>query len=150
MYHCEQSQKDGLLLLIAFKKACDSVSLLFLYSSFKLFNSGDSISSWLRLFNNEVKAYVSQCGFLSKTINIKRSCKQGDPIASYKCLLCAEILAKMLKGNKSIKGITIGENEYLMTPFADDTTLMLDGNQLYFVPLYNTHIVPIQGKQVYR
>ena len=97
IHHCEKSQKDGLLLLIDFEKAFDSVSWSFLYSTFKFFNFGDSILSWLRLFNNEVKAYFSQCG--SKTINIQRSCRQGDLIASYHFLLCAEILDIMLKGN---------------------------------------------------
>ena len=67
MQYCEDSNKDGLLLLIDFEKAFDSVSWSFLYKTFKFFNFGDSILSWLKLFNNDVKAYVSQCGFFVET-----------------------------------------------------------------------------------
>ena len=36
----------------------------------------------------------------------------------------------MIKYNNNIKGILIGENEFKITQFADDTTLFLDGSQL--------------------
>ena len=35
----------------------------------------------------------------------------------------------MLKNNSDIKGIKIKQHEYLMTQFADDTTILLDGSQ---------------------
>ena len=127
MQNCEQLSQDGLLLLVDFEKAFDSVSWSFLYKTFEFFNFGPSILSWIKLFNNNVTAYISQCGFLSDKIPIKRGCRQGDPIASYEFLICAEILSKMLTSNKNIKGISIGENEYLVSQFADDTTILLDG-----------------------
>ena len=129
MHFCEEQNKPGLLLLIDFEKAFDSVSWSFLYKTFKFFNFGDNIISWIKLFNNNVNAYVSQCGFLSKIIHINRGCRQGDPIALYEFLLCAEILSQMIKQNKNITGIIIGDHEYVTTQFADDTTLLLDGSQ---------------------
>ena len=138
MNYCEDFKKDGLLLLIDFEKAFDSVSWSFLYKTFKFFNFGESILSWLKLFNNNVKAHIAQCGFLSKPISIQRGCRQGDPIASYEFLVCAEILAIMLKINRSIKGISIGEHEFLMTQFADDTTILLDGSQNSLTGSLNT------------
>ena len=116
--------KTGLLLLIAFEKALDSVSWSFLY---KTFNFGDNIISWITLFNNKVYAYVSQFGFLSEIIHINRGCRQGKPIASYEFLLSAEILSQMIKQNKNITGIIIGDHEYVTTQFDDDTTFLLDG-----------------------
>ena len=111
---CDDQKKDGLLLLVDFEKAFDLVSWSFLYKTFKFFNFGNSILSWILLFNNNVTAYISQCGFLSERIPIQRGCRQGDPIASYEFLLCSEILSKMLASNKQIKGISIDEKEYLM------------------------------------
>ena len=129
MQLCDDQKKDGLLLLVDFEKAFDSVSWAFLYKTFKFFNFGTSIISWITLFNNNVTAYISQCGYLSNKIPIQRGCRQGDPIASYEFLLCAEILSKMLTTNKKIKGISVFENEYLVSQFADDTTILLDGTQ---------------------
>ena len=65
MQLCDDQQKHGLLLLVDFEKAFDSVSWSFLYKTFKFFNFGTSILSWIKLFNNNVTAYISQCGFLS-------------------------------------------------------------------------------------
>ena len=138
MQICDTRQQDGLLLLVDFEKAFDSVSWSFLYKTFKFFNFGTSILSWIKLFNNDVTAYISQCGFLSQKIPIQRGCRQGDPIASYEFLLCAEILSKMLLSNKQIKGISIDENEYLVSQFADDTTILLDGTQNSLTGSLNT------------
>ena len=138
MQLCDDQKQDGLLLLVDFEKAFDSVSWSFLYKTFNFFNFGTSIISWIKLFNNNVTAYVSQCGFLSEKIPILRGCRQGDPIASYEFLLCAEILLKMLTSNKQIKGITINDNEFLVSQFADDTTILLDGTQNSLTGSLNT------------
>ena len=126
------------MLLIDFEKAFDSVSWEFLYKTLDYFNFGKDIQSWIKLFNNDVIAYISQCGFLSEKINIKRGCRQGDPIASYEFLLCAEILTILIENNRDITGIMIGDNEYKMTQFADDTTLLLDGSQISLTSSLNT------------
>ena len=131
-------KKDGLLLLIDFEKAFDSVSWSFLYKAFKFFNFSEGIISRLKLFNNDIKVYVSQCGLLSTPVSIQRGCRQGDPIASYVFLVCAEILAIMLKNNSPLKVITIGQHEYLMTQFADDTTILFDGSQNSLTGSLNT------------
>ena len=136
--YCEETNIDGLLLLIDFEKAFDSVSWDFLYKTLDFFNFGSDIKSWIQLFNNEVIAYISQCGFLSDKIHIKRGCRQGDPIASYEFLLCAEILSILIKNNHDITGIIIADIEYKMTQFADDTTILLDGSQTSLTSSLNT------------
>jgi hypothetical protein len=63
---------------------------------------------------------------------IKQGCRQGDPISPYIFILCAEILAVKIRQYKDIKGIKIdavdGE-EYKISQFADDTSLLLDGSE---------------------
>ena len=44
-------------------------------------------------------------------------------------LLCAEVLSLMLKQNKNIKGVQIGNVEHILSQFADDTTIILDGSE---------------------
>ena len=60
---------------------------------------------------------------------MKSGCKQGDPISPYIFILCAEILAILLRKNEKIKGIKIGNLEFLLAQYADDTTEMLDGSE---------------------
>jgi hypothetical protein len=128
MHYTEHKQIPGLLMLIDFEKAFDSISWKFLYKTLNFFNFGPSFKKWIQLLNTDMKASVLQSGFLSDQFNIERGCKQGDPLSPYLFLLCAEILALLIKGNKSIKGITIGSLVYKIVQYADDTTLVLDGS----------------------
>ena len=58
-----------------------------------------------------------------------RGCRQGDPVACYCFILCAEILAIRLRTNDNIHGIKIGDKEVLISQYADDTCLVLDGSR---------------------
>ena len=129
MNHCENYNMNGLLMLIDFEKAFDSVSWDFLYKVLHVLNFGQELISWIKVFNNDVEASVLQCGHLSEFFQIKRGCRQGDPISAYLFILCVQTMYLMIKLNKEIKGITIEDVVYDVSQFADDTTLMLDGSQ---------------------
>ena len=130
LMHLTESKKiDGMLMLIDFEKAFDSISWKFLYKTMNIFGFSDPFVKWIKLFNNEIKSSVIQCDILSEPFNISRGARQGDPIAAYEFILCAEILSLLLKNNKDIRGINIEGIEYRLTQFADDTTLFLDGTK---------------------
>ena len=47
-------------------------------------------------------------GFMSEVFNLRRGCRQGDPISPlYLFILCAEILGKMVRKSNDIKSIII-------------------------------------------
>lgn len=119
----------GLLLIVDFEKAFDSISWNFIMQVLNFFNFGQSIKKWIKVFYNDISSSVIQNGFISDSFPVQRGCRQGDPLSPYIFLLCAEILALMLKENKDIKGITIGDTEYKLSQFADDTTMLLDGSE---------------------
>jgi hypothetical protein len=50
LQYTEENEIPGLLLLIDFEKAFDSVSWEFLYSVLKFFNFGQSIIHWVKVF----------------------------------------------------------------------------------------------------
>ena len=51
--------------------------------------------------------------------------------------MCAEILSLMLKKDKDIKGIKIGDTENTVFLFADKTTIMLHGSGQSFESTMN-------------
>ena len=96
---------SGLLLIIDYEKAFDSISWKFIEKVLNFLNFGESIKQWIKIFYNDISASVVQCGFLSESFTVLRGCRQGDPLSPYIFLLCAEILARLFKSNKDIKGI---------------------------------------------
>ena len=91
---------------------------------------GPSMIRWIKTFNTKIKASVLQCGIMSDFFAIERGCRQGDPMASYLFLLCAQILCLMVKFNMSIHGMSIADQEFKLSQYADDTTIILDGKKI--------------------
>ena len=129
MQYTEEKDIPGLLLLIDFEKAFDTVSWNFIQKTLTYFNFGPDIHKWVKLFYNNSTSAINQGGNLSETFNIQRGCRQGDPLSPYIFLLCAEILAIKIRKNKKIKGITINDNENKISQLADDTSIILDGSK---------------------
>ena len=102
------------------------------------FGFGDNIITWIKILNTDFKASILQSGFLSEQILISRGCRQGDPVAPYLFLFCAEILSILVKENKDITGIKINNSEHKITQYADDTTLILDGSEKSLFAALNT------------
>ena len=138
MQHTESENIPGLLMLVDFQKAFDSVSWKFLYSVMEFLGFGPSIIRWIKTFNTKIKASVMQCGFLSDFFNIEKGCRQGDPMASYLFLMCAQILSLMVTFNTSIHGIFIKNKEFKLSQYADDTTIILDGTKGSLLAALNT------------
>ena len=115
-----------MLVLIDFEKAFDSVSWSFIYQTLAHLGFSEKFIKWIKLFNHNITATIIQCGVLSDFINIQKGCRQGDPIAPYLFIIVAQILTILIKNNKSIK-VKIGNAEFKLVQFADDTTLILDG-----------------------
>ena len=134
----EELNIPGLLLIIDFEKAFDSISWKFINKVLKFFNFGESIIKWVSVFYKNISSAVIQSGFLSEFFPVQRGCRQGDPLSPYIFLLCAEILALMLKSNEDIQGIKIGGEEYKLSQFADDTTILLDGQEKSLVETMKT------------
>ena len=60
MSYTEKCNIPGLLMLIDFQKAFDSVSWQFIYKVLDIFGFDEQFTSWVKLFNNDIVAYVIQ------------------------------------------------------------------------------------------
>ena len=130
LFESKKQNIPGLLLSIDFEKAFDIVSWKFISKVLDYFNFGRSIKTWISLFQNGAESCILQNGFMSDFFNRKRGCRQGDLTSPYIFILCAEILGKMIRNNKDMKGIHINNKEFKLSQYADDTQLLLDGSEI--------------------
>ena len=117
--------KTGIILLIDFEKGYDSVSFSFIQKCLKFFNFGDCLIKWINILLNNFCAVINHCGNISKTMNIGRGCRQGDPIASYLFIICIEVLAHKLRTEKKIESFMIGQESHALELYADDCSIFL-------------------------
>ena len=71
MSYTEANNLPGLLVLIDFEKAFDSISWSFIYKVFSYFGFGNNIIKWVRILNTIFKASILQSGFLSQQFEKK-------------------------------------------------------------------------------
>ena len=75
LHYTEKENIAGLLMLIEFEKAFDSVSWEFLYETLKPLGFGPKMIKWITLFNTNIMGYVLQNGFLSQPFPINCGCR---------------------------------------------------------------------------
>ena len=117
----------GLMVLIDFEKAFDTISWSFLYETLMFFNFGNTFIKYIKLLYSKPLCCVSNNGYHSEFFQNTRGIRQGCPISALLFLLCVEVLAINIRENKEIKGIILGNTEIKITQFADDTCLYLNG-----------------------
>ncbi|WP_419635460.1 reverse transcriptase domain-containing protein, partial [Thiolapillus sp.] len=143
--YLHRTKLPGLLLCLDFEKAFDSVDWNFMFKVLRAFGFGPDICQWISTFYKGIKSTVAVNGQLSQWFLIQRGCRQGDPISPYLFILCVEILATMIREDKNIKGISIGETEHKISQYADDTEIMLEGDRNSFERTIK--IIDIFGKK---
>ena len=127
----------GLIITIDFEKAFDSVSWCFIEKALVFFGFPENIVHWFKTLYHNPTSCITFNGQYSKWFKLERGCRQGDPISPYLYLICAEIMSLMFRKNENIKGIKLKEEETLLSLFADDTTLFLDGSENSFQNTFN-------------
>ena len=129
LYETKTRNVPGLLLSVDFEKAFDSVSWDIIHTALDYFGFGPSIRHWVETFYTGTESSILQNGHMSSCFQTGRGCRQGDPLSPYLFLLCAEILGLMIRQNQEIKGIQINGKTHLLSQYADDTQLFLDGSE---------------------
>ena len=72
----------GLLLLIDFKKAFDSIEHEYIEKILRAYNFGDGIRKWISILLKDFVLCTSNGGHKSDFFDMQRGCHQGDPISS--------------------------------------------------------------------
>ena len=120
---------DGLIILIDFEKAFDSISWSFISKTLRIFNFGEDTIKWIESLQKGANSTILQNGNFSDKLSLGRGCRQGDPVSPYLFVLAAEILAEAIRTNKNIEGLTFFKKEHKVSQYADDTTLFIKANE---------------------
>ena len=102
----------------------DSVSWAFINNVLDFFNFGSELKQWINVLFKDIKSYVQINGHILPWFTL-----HDDPISPYIFLLCAAILAALIRNNKHVKGIKVWDKEFVIFQYADDTSLILDSSK---------------------
>ena len=130
MEYLQQNNKAGMLLLIDFEKAFDSLEWFYLNKVLKAYNFGEQFISWFNILYKNSSSCVINNGMFSEFFQLGRSCRQGDPLSPYLFILAIEPLAEEIKQNSKIKGLQFQATNIKIGQYADDTFLLLDGSEM--------------------
>ena len=122
---CKEKEIDGLILLVDFEKAFDSISWPFITTALEKMNFGKKFINWVHMFQQGSSSKITLNGHFSLPFALQRGCRQGDPISPYLFILCSEFLALALKNNEEIEGIKILNKEHKLCQYADDTSIFM-------------------------
>ena len=120
----------GMLLMVDFEKAFDSLEWDYLRYILEATNFGADFLQWFTVLYSNCNSCVINNVFFHLFFKIGRSCRQGDPLSPSLFILAVEPLANKIRESESIKGITIGTNTIKIGLYADDTFLVLDGSEV--------------------
>ena len=126
--YAKEHDKSGVLLLVDFEKAFDSISFSYIDKCLNFLNFGPDMKKWIRILLDNIKASINHCGNVSLPFVIGRGCRQGDPIASYLFILSIKILAHRLRNDPNIAGFSFGDHSHLLEIYADDMSIFLEPN----------------------
>ena len=118
--------------MIDFEKAFDSVDFKFLMTTLEMFGFGEYFVTWIKIIlgcnegtNFRVVTVVNRN--ISLPFDVKRGCRQGDPISRYLFILVMEILALLLKKSSNAKPYrTKFGLEHFIDMYADDLSVYLE------------------------
>ena len=115
----------GIILLIDFEKAFDTIRWSHILKCLDYFNFGESFINWIKAIYSNINSVVINNGHASEPFQISRGIRQGCPISPYLFIVSVEVLAISIRTNKKIKGIQVGPIEIKISQLADDTTLFM-------------------------
>ncbi len=135
LWYVREHDLDGMLLALDFAKAFDSLDRRFIFKAFELMNFGQDFVRWLKVLNNETLSSIMFNGWPTRYFKVERGIRQGCPLSALLFVVSLELLSCKLRSHQGINGITINTGQesktVLLSQFADDNTLFLDGSISY-------------------
>ena len=120
MNYLQKANRSGVLLLIDFEKAFNSLEWDYVRNVLQRYNFGPSFIEWYNILYNYSRSCVINNGIFSEFFNLNWSYRQGDRLSPYIFIHAIEPLAAEIMRNKKINGIVNGQNKVKLGQYADD------------------------------
>ena len=132
---CMKENKPGMMLLVDFEKAFDSLEWDFLYKALDKFNFGNSFIRWVKTLYTNISSCIINQGITTQYFELKRGTRQGDPLSGYLFIIALELFGQAIRLDENIHGIDIGNNIIKLTMYVDDMTVFMSdeasGNRVF-------------------
>ena len=125
MDYTQYFKMSGLIALIDFQKAFDTVNWSFLIKCLNSFNFGDKFISTVKMLYSDIESCVTNNGKSSTFFRLHCGIRQGCCLSALLFIIVVELLAISIRANNSIKGLIINNITYKISQLADDTTLFI-------------------------
>ena len=123
MDYTQYFKMSGLIALIDFQKAFDTVNWSFLIKCLNSFNFGDKFISTVKMLYSDIESCVTNNGKSSTFFRLHRGIRQECCLSALLFIIVVELLAISIRANNSIKGLIINNITYKISQLADDATL---------------------------
>ena len=125
MFYASRGNLPGMAIFLDFRKAFDTIEWLYLEKLLTHFNFGPNFFQWFKTLRADISSCVLNNGHASRLFPINRGVRQGCPLSGLLFVIGLELLARSIKRDNLIKGITIGQKEITVSMYADDTTVFV-------------------------
>ena len=125
----EEEEIPGLLILLDFEKAFDSLEWSFIDRTLSFFGFGEYFRRCVCTLYSDAQSCIINNGHCSDLFKVGRGVRQGDPLSPYLFILSLELMSAAMKFDPEISGIKIDNSEFLLSQYADDSSLILDDNE---------------------
>ena len=115
----------GLLLTADIEKDFDSVNHNFLLKVLGNYGFSHDFLKWVSILLQNQESCLINGGKTTGYFPLQRGTQQGNPILAYLFILVLEIVFIFVKESENVQGLTIFNNQFLYTTYANDTTFFL-------------------------
>ena len=128
--YCQEKKLPLALIKIDQEKAFDRVNWDFLLKVLERMNFGPNFMCFIKTMYTDVLCQISNNGYLSRKVTLKRGVRQGCPLSPLLYCIVAETLGNLIRQNLKIDGLRLpgSRKEVEISQYADDTTLSLRNN----------------------
>lgn len=125
----EEDNQDLVLLLLDFEKAFDRIEWVFLFKALEVLGFNDTWVRWVKSLYKAASSAIKVNGTMGPDFPLKRSVRQGCPLAPYLFILATDVLGYLMADPRfEVEGFSLPKGGLIRDQtFVDDTALYLKG-----------------------